>query len=515
MIVVEILFLLVIVALQGYVTYKILVKINEFKFFFRLKNGFKLFSPEIPAKAKFSIATESDKLYTNSNHPYLFKMLQHINMYLVKNKGALTDFNLIRDIINRSIESKEEDINSSVPTPLYLGLAATMLGIIFGLIAMPLSNLDEVQNADMLIKPVIEGVKYAMIASVIGLILTTFLSIFVFRRAKRFLDEDKYDFVSFLEINLLPTMYRGEQSAIVGLNARLDSFGRELAPVITKLEQVVQNSSETVRQEVDLIKRIEELDIRKMTSDSTLIFEKLSSLMGSFEKFAGYYQSLNASLGNTVKLNQNIEQLISKTDQVDDIARKMGETVKMNNQLTEFLSSHFQEIANHQQALTSQVNQADAVLRNAIEKLALTVENEIEKMNQLVVEMQPKLEKAYQKSIEGLNSETQNNIRQISESFEKSREKFNHLDHLPGIVQNMERTLEVITELSRNDNNEVNETNVPYDKAKNDKSETRNKIEKDMEHVLKLLTYSTISGIGIYFLVKWIYSVFINLFVTF
>ena len=192
----------------------------------------------------------------------------------------------------------------------------------------------------------------------------------------------------------------------------------------------------------------------------------------------------------------------------------MGESIKMNNEMAQFLSSHFQSFATHHQALGNQIDQADATLRNAIAKLAKTVENEIDKMNHLVVEMQPKLEAAYQRSLDSLNTTAQSDIKNISESFEKSKDKLNQLDHLERIEHNMARSVQMISELSKsgyelekkgNSTNEENSQNV----------NGRPQIEKDIEQVLKLLTYSTISGIGIYFLVKWIYSVFISLFVTF
>ena len=63
-----------------------------------------------------------------------------INTYLIKNKGAVSDFNLIKDIVERNCDAVESEIESVTPMPLYIGLVGTMLGIIVGLGAIGLTT---------------------------------------------------------------------------------------------------------------------------------------------------------------------------------------------------------------------------------------------------------------------------------------------------------------------------------------------------------------------------------------
>src|SRR5690606_28850043 len=65
------------------------------------------------------------------------KILFSVNNYLIRNRGAASDFNLIKDIVERNTDAVEEDINSSIGIPLYLGLMGTMMGIVIGLFNMP------------------------------------------------------------------------------------------------------------------------------------------------------------------------------------------------------------------------------------------------------------------------------------------------------------------------------------------------------------------------------------------
>ena len=66
------------------------------------------------------------------------RIKEDINLYLLNNYGAAVNFSIIKDIIDREVDVMDEEISNSLPTPLYLGLAATMVGII--LVSSPCLN---------------------------------------------------------------------------------------------------------------------------------------------------------------------------------------------------------------------------------------------------------------------------------------------------------------------------------------------------------------------------------------
>ena len=54
----------------------------------------------------------------NTLNPIGLKIEKAINHYLIRNYQATTDFNLIKDIVERHVNSTEENINQSVSVPL-------------------------------------------------------------------------------------------------------------------------------------------------------------------------------------------------------------------------------------------------------------------------------------------------------------------------------------------------------------------------------------------------------------
>lgn len=60
------------------------------------------------------------------------RIVSSLNTYLRKNKGAVSDYHLMKDIVERNCDAKENEIDTQIPTPLYTGLMGTVLGIIVG-----------------------------------------------------------------------------------------------------------------------------------------------------------------------------------------------------------------------------------------------------------------------------------------------------------------------------------------------------------------------------------------------
>jgi hypothetical protein len=68
--------------------------------------------------------------------PTFIKIVTDTNEYLLNNKGAAADFNILKDISERNADAGDEQIQAQLSTPLYLGLLGTFLGAILGLFSI-------------------------------------------------------------------------------------------------------------------------------------------------------------------------------------------------------------------------------------------------------------------------------------------------------------------------------------------------------------------------------------------
>src|SRR5690606_12907848 len=94
--------------------------------------------------------------------------------YLYNNQGSVSDFHILKDIVDRNCESKEEEINTQIPIPIYYGLMGTMIGILLGVIFLMASggikNIIAAGSASG-IEGLLWGVGVAMLSSIIGIIM--------------------------------------------------------------------------------------------------------------------------------------------------------------------------------------------------------------------------------------------------------------------------------------------------------------------------------------------------------
>ena len=78
---------------------------------------------------------EEDEVEDYEECDSVFKrIITSLNTYLRKNKGAASDYHLMKDIVERNCDAKENEIDTQIPTPLYTGLMGTVLGIIVGVV---------------------------------------------------------------------------------------------------------------------------------------------------------------------------------------------------------------------------------------------------------------------------------------------------------------------------------------------------------------------------------------------
>lgn len=76
---------------------------------------------------------EEDEVEDYGECDSVFKrIITSLNTYLRKNKGAASDYHLMKDIVERNCDAKENEIDTQIPIPLYTGLMGTVAGIIVG-----------------------------------------------------------------------------------------------------------------------------------------------------------------------------------------------------------------------------------------------------------------------------------------------------------------------------------------------------------------------------------------------
>lgn len=362
-------------------------------------------------------------LDNQTRNPLIIKVIDTINSYLLKNKGGISDFNLMKDIVERNCDAIDEEINQQLPIPIYLGLMGTILGIILGLWSI---HFDP-QNFMESVTDLIESVKLAMVCSFMGLLLTTILSAKSYRGAKAKLEEQKNELFTFIQIELLPRLTMDANSSIVAMQAHIEKFNHDFAENVTNFDGIMVRILSVFDDQVQLQEELKGLDIKQLAALNTNTLAELRKSMTEFEKFNQYLNLMNSFVQKTAQVTDSVNDQLRRTDDIKHVISSMEENIENNRLVMEKLQNFLQKVEAHNTLITATAS-LDDTLTDAIDQLRKHVQEEINAikvhtsqasldLNQLLISEKGNLEKL--KNLDSLS-----NLQQLVQSVTAMKESY-------------------------------------------------------------------------------------------
>ncbi len=176
-------------------------------------------------------------------HPALKSLIQELDLYIQKSIGT-ADFNVIQNKTERYVESLYEHSTAELSFPTYYGLMGTFTGTFIGLIGFLISGSD--LSDESKVTNLIIGVLVSMATSLFGLVLTT-RSNHDAASAKKQLDEQKNEFLDFIQLELIPRL----QTTITTLQQTMEGFVPKFDVVINKFASTFSSVIERFRDTFD------------------------------------------------------------------------------------------------------------------------------------------------------------------------------------------------------------------------------------------------------------------------
>ena len=296
-------------------------------------------------------------------------IVSSINNYLRKNRNSTADFHLMKDIVDRNCDGAEDEINTQIPIPLYCGLAGTMLGIIVGVGALWLSGdlhgllTSQGNGAQGVegIETLIGGVALAMIASLVGIGLTTRCSIEM-KKVKKECEQNKHNFLSWIQAELLPSLTTDATSAINRLVDNLLDFNKTFSQNTKELKESLSIVNQSTGMQVDLLNAINELKISRIAKANVEVYE---ALKGCTDEIGMIGDQLKYSEQYLKKVSELTDKLDASDQRIQAI-EEMGNYFKKERSNIDMVTG----IINHT------IDKTDAALGEANEKLKENITEE-------------------------------------------------------------------------------------------------------------------------------------------
>lgn len=319
-----------------------------------------------------------------------------INKYLENNSGSVIDFSLLKDAVDRHCDSVENDINTLVPTPLYCGLAGTMAGVIVGLasllkkeaITALLVERDEASYEVVAqgVNDLLSGVGWAMLASIIGIVLTTTSSL-LFKWFKSQGESGKNTFLAWLQARLLPELPSDTSDALNRLVKNLNKFNNTFAENTSSLRGALSEVNESYRIQGDIINAVHDMDVMKMAKANVRVLEELKECTDKLEVFNRY---LNDIHGYTDAIHTFTTQFERESNRLHVL-----------EEIQQYFTRHKAEIAKDSADV-------DVALRDALRTLKETAGNNSRELHSTLVQQAEEFKRIIadeRESFEKLNGE--------------------------------------------------------------------------------------------------------------
>lgn len=373
----------------------------------------------------------SDKvilLKSESENEVNLRIKNSINNYLSHNRGATVNYSIIKDIIEREVDSKESEISQEISIPLYLGLSATIVGIIFGLFAMPdlAPDANTATNGvgDLAgINALINGVKIAMVATLSGLVWTILLSTRVYSKASKKVLKEKNSQLNYLQENLLPELFKAEDAGVIGLKSSIDNFSRLTSDIVKEIRDATLTSKSNIISQQETLDRIEKLNVTKISKVNLELFDRLERNMESFHEFSEFIDQLST-------ISEDLGKFSNKAGSIDRIAENIDQTLKESRDLTKFLTSHLEKMDEMGDVALYSFDLSEKRFKEAVDKLVETTADNINSVKTVSDEIENNFNKVYDQLFEKLEEISQLHIEEFTEVYKDSLPKFQNLDHL-------------------------------------------------------------------------------------
>lgn len=445
---------------------------------------------------------EEDEVEDYEEDNSVFKrIISSLNTYLQKNKGAASDYHLMKDIVERNCDAKENEIDTQIPTPLYTGLMGTVLGIIVGVVflvssgglsalldsdydlvkgtSVPTEIIGRISAQDVVdqnnraivgkneeinfikaeklvayakdngkevklvsddsgskgVSALLSGIALAMIASFVGILLTTIAS-YLFKEAKRKEEEGKDEFLSWIQSELLPQLSSDVSGAIVKMGQNLRDFNTTFSKNTKELSDTLDKVNESYRGQAAVLQSIKELRINEIATANITIYDKLKDSTQELGDVTQHISEYSEQLSKLGKYLKNSENYLIQVKELNEKLDEGEERMKTIERLGEFFEAELQQIQNRKSEMTKAVGVVDDALQEALIKMQENVGkqfSELEKSSALQQDILQEKLKETTALVEELKNLTavKSSLEKMEKSAEKSaNEQKNRLDTL-------------------------------------------------------------------------------------
>ena len=298
--------------------------------------------------------------------------LDDINAYLEKNRNKTSDYHILKEIVNRNAENVEEEVDTMLSAPLYLGLMATIAGVAIGVISFAWSDLKPLftgQSLDPIgIKTLLTDVGIAMTASFLGVLFTK-ISTSEYKGARAVMSQNKNKFLTWIQTELMPNLTDNLTGALIKMTRDLNEFNNTFASNSKELKETLALVTDSYKGQVEILDAIEKIKITKIAKANVEVYDKLQGCTEELEKLFDHLGQSEHYINSVVTLNNQLGSIEERTRVFEEVGN--------------YFKDEIEYVKDRQGLMRQQMSSLDSVLQEAMSNLGDSVGNSLSRLTEV------------------------------------------------------------------------------------------------------------------------------------
>lgn len=365
-------------------------------------------------------ANDTTTIYCEGATGEFKETLDDINSYLTKNKNKTFDYHILKEIVNRNSQSLEDEVDTMISTPLYLGLIATILGIAFGVILFAWKDLANLlagvnMNAEG-IRILLTDVGIAMAASLCGVFFTK-QSTSLFNDARTIMVKNKNRFLTWIQTDLMSKISDDITGAIIKMTQDLNEFNSLFAQNTKEFKETLSTINDNYAGQVKLLEAIDKIKINKIAKANIEVYDRLQGCTEEIEK-------LSAILAES-------ESYITKVKELNEKIGPIEERTRLFENLGEYFKNEVEYVKDRQGMMRQLMSSIDSVLQDALSNMGDSLKASLQNLtqvfqsqNQSVVQLIEEQQTTLAESLRRQQKAVNEKIGQFDNPFDGLKETF-------------------------------------------------------------------------------------------
>lgn len=403
-----------------------------------------------PSIEKLSLNDDNTIICESPNAEFQ-ETLDNINEYLRLNKTKSTDYQIIKEVVERDSEKTEDDVNTMLTSPLYLGLMATIVGASIGVIFFAWTDLEALLTGVQIhaqgIKTLLTDIGIAMTASFLGVFFTS-ITTAKYKDARGDMLKRKNQFLSWIQTRVMPNMSDSLTGALTKMAQDLNNFNSTFAENTKELKETLSRVTDNYESQIQLLDAIDRIKIEKIAKANVAVYDKLQGCTEEIEKLFEHLGKSEEYIAQVVKLNSSLGDIEART--------------QLSEELGNYFKQEIEFVQDRQGIMRQQMSGLDSVVQESLENLGASLgvsisglieifQRQNQQVQALIEEQQIGLSKALEEQRNAIN----NKIEEINDPFGGLKDTFKEIGEqsrkgIESIVSTFDNQNTVIKEMLDN-----------------------------------------------------------------